>query len=80
MKRNCRRTEEERRIHEEAVRLRKMTDAQLVAEVTRPAPEPAKDVRLEQLLATLADGACKGVKGATVYKITECARERGLIE
>lgn len=29
-KRNCRRTPEEASIHEEAVKLRKMTDAQLV--------------------------------------------------
>ncbi len=30
MKRNCRRTDDESRIHEKAVRLRKMTDKQLV--------------------------------------------------
>lgn len=32
-KRNCRRTPEEASIHEEAVKLRKMTDAQLVEKV-----------------------------------------------
>ena len=32
-KRNCRRTPEEVSIHEEAVKLRKMTDAQLVEKV-----------------------------------------------
>ena len=30
MKRNCRRTDDESRIHEKAVKLRKMTDKQLV--------------------------------------------------
>lgn len=78
MKRNCRRTEEERRIHNEAVRLRKMTDEQLVA-ATRRAPEPAAD-HLGTLLAGLSAGECRGVKGATVYKIIEYARERGLLE
>ena len=80
MKRNCRRSEEERRIHEEAVRLRKMTDAQLVEALTPAAPEAVADVRLESLLAGLEAGECKGVKGATVYKITEFARERGYIQ
>ena len=82
MKRNCRRNEEERRIHDEAVRLRKMTDAQLVAAAaSRPhqKPAPAKD-GLNTLLEGLGAGECKGVKGATVYKIVEYARERGLIE
>ena len=80
MKRNCRRSEEERRIHEEAVRLRKMTDAQLVAAVSGPRqePKPVKD-NLAALLEGLGAGGCKGIKGATVYKIAEFARERGLI-
>ena len=60
MKRNCRRSEEERRIHEEAVRLRKMTDAQLVEALTPAAPEAVADVRLENLLAGLE--AEKGVR------------------
>lgn len=32
-KRNCRKTDEEREIHDKAVKLRKMTDAQLVEKV-----------------------------------------------
>ena len=36
-KRNCRRTPEEQAIHDEAVRLRKMTDQQLVSEFHRKA-------------------------------------------
>lgn len=91
-------TAEERAIHEEAVRLRKMTDKQLVEEFHR-----AKDIKhdadghrasqeaqkrknpkndtpaLEKLLLGLAEGKCKGIKGATVYKITEFAKEMGLI-
>lgn len=92
------RTAEEKAIHEEAVRLRKMTDRQLVEEFHRAAePEvslsssceaqdeaeaadPNRDTSaIEKLLSALSDGECKGVKGATAYKITQFATEKGLI-
>lgn len=88
------RTAEEKAIHEEAVRLRKMTDRQLVEEFHRAAePEvslssshEAKDETeaentsaIEKLLSALSDGECKGIKGATAYKITQFATEKGLI-
>lgn len=97
-KRKCRYTEEELAIHDEAVRLRKMTDKQLVEEFHRARDtnhdadgrrasqeaqkkkNPKNDTpALEKLLEGLAEGKCKGIKGATVYKITEFAKEMGLI-
>lgn len=89
------RTAEEKAIHEEAVRLRKMTDRQLVEEFHRAAePEvslsPSCEAQdeadpnentsaIEKLLSALSDGECKGIKGATAYKITQFATEKGLI-
>lgn len=92
------RTAEEKAIHEEAVRLRKMTDRQLVEEFHRAAepevslsssceaqgePEAAdpneNTSAIEKLLSALSDGECKGIKGATAYKITQFATEKGLI-
>lgn len=92
------RTAEEKTIHEEAVRLRKMTDRQLVEEFHRAAepevslsssndgqdePEAAdpneNTTAIEKLLSALSDGECKGIKGATAYKITQFATEKGLI-
>ena len=52
-KKNCRYTQEERAIHEEAVRLRKMTDKQLVSEFHR-----AADTEMVTRVSTgLQDGA-----------------------
>lgn len=92
------RTAEEKAIHEEAVRLRKMTDRQLV-EAFHRAAEPEASLSssheaqdeaeaadpnentsaIEKLLSALSDGECKGIKGATAYKITQFATEKGLI-
>lgn len=94
-KRKCRYTQEELNTHEEAVRLRKMTDAQLVG-VVREARMAAAGSRVaqdgtngntpttdtsgvERLLQDLSDGKCKGVGGGTAYKIIEYARRTGLI-
>lgn len=97
-KRKCRYSAEELALHEEAVRLRKMTDRQLVEEFHRAAepevppskPETAQNGTetneakkntsdVEKLLSALSEGKCKGIKGATAYKITEFATEMGLI-
>lgn len=97
-KRKCRYTTEELAIHEEAVRLRKMTDKQLVEEFHRAAdtevavrvPDVAQNGEkvadptentsaVEKLLSALSDGKCKGIKGATAYKIAQFAAEMGLI-
>lgn len=92
------RTAEEKAIYEEAVRLRKMTDRQLVEEFHRAAEsevslsssheaqdeaeaaDPNENTSaIEKLLSALSDGECKGIKGATAYKITQFATEKGLI-
>ncbi len=97
-KKNCRRTPAEQAIHEEAVRLRKMTDKQLVEQFHRAADssmapkghqvpqEPSENPgqentrsSLERLLTALSEGKCKGIKGATVYKLTKFASEMGLL-
>ena len=94
-KRKCRYTPEELNIHEEAVKLRKMTDAQLVeafrnAKMVATAPSVAHDgaesdspkndtTDIEKLLQALSEGKCKGVGGGTSYKIMQFAKEIGLI-
>lgn len=94
-KRSCRMTAEERDLHEQAVRLRKMTDQQLVdhlkhiqkdayaagyAEAEANPIEPQSTGKtLGAFIADLASGRCKGVKNATAFKIEEFARTEGYI-
>lgn len=97
-KKNCRRTPEDQALHREAVRLRNMTDKQLVEEFHRAA-EPEMDASarsvaqdgteadtpigntsaIQTLLTGLSDGKCKGVGGATAYKVAQFAAEMGLV-
>lgn len=87
-KRKCRYTPEELEIHEQAVKLRKMTDEQLVM-AFRAASAPSSAVSkqevvkdtggVKKLIEGLSRGDCKGIKGATVYKIQQYAEEMGLI-
>lgn len=80
MGRNSKMTPDERAQHAEAVRLRKMTDFQLVNTFRAASgQQPEPDTRLEQLIEGLAAGEVKGIKGGTVYKIEAYARERGFI-
>lgn len=98
MSKKGRYTEAERAIHKEAVRLRNMTDKQLVEEFHRAAepemavrvPDVAQDSpeeadpnentsEVQKLLSALSEGKCKGIKGATAYKVTQFAAEMGLI-
>ena len=37
------------------------------------------DDKVKELLEGLAKGECKGVKGATAYKIAEYAQQKGLV-
>lgn len=87
-KRKCRYTPEELAVHEQAVKLRKMTDEQLVmafraSSAASPAvsqEEVEKDTSgVKKLIEGLSRGECRGVKGATVYKIQQYAEEMGLI-
>lgn len=78
-KRSCRRTEEESRIHEKAVKLRKMTDEQLVKHVenqTAEVKESGPDISsfVEEL------SSLRGVGAATVSKIRAYAVERGYVK
>ena len=92
---NRRRTPAEQAIHEEAVRLRRLTDRQLVEQFHRAAePEMAASVAqdgaegdtpigntsaVQALLTALSEGKCKGIKGATAYKVAQFAAEMGLV-
>ena len=86
--RKCRMTPEQIAIHDEAVRLRKMTDEQLVMAFRAahaPSPAVSEGSREEhtdgvkRLIDGLSRGGCKGIKGATAYKIEEYAAELGLL-
>lgn len=92
-KKNCRRTPAEQTIHEEAMRLRGLTDKQLVEQFHRAAepgmdasvPSVAQDgaeadtTAVQALITALSEGKCKGVKGATAYKVAQFAVEMGLL-
>lgn len=80
--------QEEKEIHAQAVKLRKMTDEQLVTAFknAQNAPESASKlvkastkVSVENFLAALSEGKCKGIKGATVFKLETFAKEMGAI-
>ena len=87
------RTAEEKAIHEEAVTDRQLVEEFHRAaepEVSLSSSHEAQDEAeaadpnentsaIEKLLSALSDGECKGIKGATAYKITQFATEKGLI-
>lgn len=93
--RNCRYTEGEKALHNEAVRVRKMTDQQLTDHMRHIRDEAyasgyqdaersssAADTgtgTVTQLIEELSAGACKGIKSASAFKIEQFARERGYI-
>ena len=72
-KRNCRRTETEKMIHDFAVKVRKMTDQQLYDffhESQLLPPEPVKHEDTAQiLLMELEGGSCRGIGPAIIKKI-----------
>lgn len=94
-KRKCRYTQLELDIHEQAVKLRKMTDKQLVdafnearcsphkisgtSEMVEFATHKDNTEGVKMLLKELSEGKCKGIKIGTVYKLTEFAAEMGLL-
>ena len=88
-KRNCRRTQDETRIHEKAVKMRKMTDEQLVHYVedrvekarSEGKNEAKKGGSLRKFLESLAtQGVIPGVGSATVDKVRKYAEECGFFE
>ena len=88
-KRNCRRTPEEQAIHDEAVRLRKMTDQQLVSKFRRATireersictSEDADDISgVQMLIQALGDGKRKGIKNGIACRVAQFAAELGLL-
>lgn len=76
---------EEARVHEQAVRIRRLSDEALVAAVQGFQPVAAPKVpvssrdRVLVLLDGLSAGECKGVAGATAFKVRQYAREKGLL-
>lgn len=47
------------------------------AEVVKTSPE--EQSKVQQLLDGLANGECKGVKGAIAYKVAEYAQQKGMV-
>ena len=84
-KRNCRRTPEEVSIHDEAVKLRKMTDAQLVEKV-RSASAAASKMPAAQVSSTKsvaefleANANIPGVGKITLKKMNTFAKDNGYL-
>ncbi len=86
-KRNCRRTPEEVSIHDEAVKLRKMTDAQLVEKVRSASAAaskmPAAQVSLAksaaEFLEAFANANIPGVGKITLKKMKTFAKDNGYL-
>lgn len=88
-KRSCRRTNDEAKIHEKAVKMRKMTDEQLVHYVedrvekarSEGKNEAKKGGSVKEFLDKLGTpGVIPGVGVATVDKLKKYAMEGGYIE
>ena len=89
-KRNCRRTPEEVSVHEEAVKLRKMTDAQLVEKVRSASAEASKSAaafdelgkaanHTAEFLEAFTNANIPGIGKVTIKKLTTFAKENGYI-
>lgn len=88
-KKNCRRTENEVRLHEKAVKMRKMTDEQLVHyvedRVEKARSEGKNEARrgnhLKDFLEKIAvPGTIPGVGASTVEKLKKYAEVGGYLE
>ena len=70
-KRSCRRTEEENRIHDKAVKLRKMTDEQLIEYIDniseKAAQEKKKSTNIESIIEEI--GNIKGIGSVKLEEI-----------
>lgn len=80
MSRNTTGTAEEKAVHKEATRLRKMTDIQLVTafleakESGKPDKNPA-----QELIDGLIGGECPGIGAGIAGKVASYASKKGLI-
>jgi hypothetical protein len=89
-KRNCRRTPEEVSIHEEAVKLRKMTDAQLVEKIRSASAAASKlstafrqqsssAKSAAEFLEAFANANIPGVGKITLKKMNTFAKDNGYL-
>jgi hypothetical protein len=86
-KRNCRRTPEEVSIHDEAVKLRKMTDVQLVEKVRSasatasnvPAVQESSTKSAAEFLEAFANANIPGVGKITLKKMNTFAKDNGYL-
>lgn len=89
-KRNCRRTPEEVSIHEEAVKLRKMTDAQLVEKIRSASAAASKfsaafqqqassAKSVAEFLEAFANANIPGVGKITLKKMNIFAKDNGYV-
>ena len=88
-KRSCRRTKNENELHIRAVKIRKMTDEQLinyidslqetepeaVEEVPDKACNPVKD-----FIETIRENSIPGIGAATLFKLAKAAKEYGYLD
>lgn len=89
MKRNCRRTEAENKIHEKAVKMRKMTDEQLVHYVEDRIEKARSEGynkgarkaggNVEQFLSLIQTSRIPGIGAVTVSKLIKVATENGYL-
>lgn len=91
-KRNCRRTEDEVRIHEKAVKMRKMTDEQLVHYVEDRVEKARSEgfnigkksvcsgKSTNDFLADLQTPKIPGIGAVTINKLLKVAKEHGYIQ
>lgn len=86
-KRNCRRTPEEVSIHDEAVKLRKMTDVQLVEKVRSASAAASKMLAAQvfsaksvtEFLEAFANANIPGVGKITLKKMNTFAKDNGYL-
>ena len=79
MKRNCRRTDEERAVHERACKLRRMTDEQLCAAMDRGNATQQETVERFLHALTMRSESGTRLSDATIRKIRGIAVEKGFI-
>lgn len=78
-KRKCRQTDEERLLHERAVKIRKMTDAQMCSYIDSLSAAPAAQYpSIEGFLESLS--SVPGVGPTTINKLREHAAEKGWMD
>lgn len=83
-KRSCRRTEDEKAIHDRACRIRKMTDAQICTHMDKlaaakgPPPEAVIEDFLQALTIRTTDGT--RVSDATIRKLRAIAADKGFLK